>query len=241
MLVKTIKTPCTIKEFCKALIQSWFELYNQIPSKASIGVIISQWGIETGSGAHCYNYNFTNIKYNKSNGEVDYCALNGVWEIINGKRVEIPATDPGAWFRSFPTINDGAKFYLNFLKTSHFKTSWVAIEAGNVPQFATLLKSQNFYTAPLQDYINGMNRFFTPYMKSQDYENALSEINLATPPLQPWVSIPDVQAPQGELTANIPDSTQDGSAQVIEPKTSKFVGMFKGFLEAVSGWLKPKL
>src|ERR1700745_3607920 len=114
-LVPTVRTSCTDTELCKAFILVWQKLFNEIPKKASIGVIVAQHDLETGSGNSCWNWNLGNIKYVAANGAVDYCALHGVWEIVNGKRIELQSTDPGSWFRSFPTLKEGIVFYIEFI------------------------------------------------------------------------------------------------------------------------------
>lgn len=182
----TIKTQFTIFEFTKSLIDVWLKTYNVIPAKEQLGVIIAQWQLETGSGKHCYNYNIGNVKaVDKPNEIVEYCVLNNVWEIINGKRIILSPNDPGSWFRSFPTLADGVAHHFNFLKNNRYKHAWTAVESGNPAAFAHLLKIAGYYTASEADYIKLMNSFFNSYMKSNDYENAVSN----NPKISVWTNI----------------------------------------------------
>lgn len=222
-LVPTIRTSYTKKELCKAFILAWQNLFSETPSKKSLAVLFSQIGIETGNTNYCFNSNLGNIKaHDYPNQIIDYMALNNVWEIINGKKVMIPASNPGSWFRSFPDLQSGVSFYIQFLKNNRYRSAWPAVLSGDVAQFAHQLKINGYYTAPEKDYVNGMNRFFTPFLNSTDYEQALLELSSSpvqseqttpliefedllkepdAPPLQPWVEIDETPLPfAGEIT-----------------------------------------
>ena len=238
--VDTIQTKYSQQDLCFAIISAWKTLFGKYPIKASVGVIIAQSGIETGGGTYCWNNNFGNVKAKDIPGQViEYCALRGVWEIINGKKVMIPETNPGAWFRSFPTLSDGVKFHLALLKTGRYASSWAAIETGDVAMFATLLKQKGYYTAPVQDYINGMNRYFLPYMKSLDYEKALSQIKPA-PPLEPWVYVDDAPLPPLEELVILPEPDPEPPTPFVIDNEDLFDKMRKVF-NSVLQWLKLNL
>lgn len=256
--VDTVKTKYSQIELCAALIGAWHELLGDIPSKASIGVIVAQHGIETGGGNFAWNNNLGNVKAVDIPGQtIEYMALNGVWEIINGVRVNLPASNPGSWFRSFHDLHAGAVFHLGLLKNKRYASAWPAIESGNLVGFATIIRAHGYYTAPLKDYIAGMTRFYNPYMKSTDYEHALASLNLdEAPPLQPWVTIDPEPAPMGELTV-LPEplhldnsnqtTTKQGigeAQQVLQAEVEKagvgIASMLVSFFGMVSEWLKPK-
>lgn len=175
-LVLTKKTACSNKDLCKALIECWQELYGSTPKKEAVGVIIAQHNLETGEGSYCWNWNLGNVKYTKAAGDVDYIALNGVWEIVNGKKVILTKDDPGSWFRAFSSLKEGTKFHLLFLKNNRYKSAWAYIENGDVAGFAKELKRKGYYTAAESSYIAGMMVHFNKYMKSKDYELSLEEI-----------------------------------------------------------------
>lgn len=197
MLVPTTRTTCTDQELCKAFILAWQDTFNNTPSKASIGVIVAQHDLETGSGNSCWNWNLGNIKYVSANGNVDYCALNGVWEIVNGVKVMLKSTDPGSWFRSFPTLKEGIVFYIDFINGKRYKSCWSAVVSGNPAAFAHLLKLAGYYTAPESDYVNAINSYFNKFMKATSFEAALAEVQA--------VSVPVVESsPPVEI---IPEST----------------------------------
>src|SRR6185312_12166084 len=100
--VPAVKTQFSTEDLVKALVIAWKNNFGQFPKKEQIGVLYSQWGIETGEGKSCWNFNIGNIKaVDDPNAEIEYCALTGVWEIIKAQKVILSADNPGAWFRSF--------------------------------------------------------------------------------------------------------------------------------------------
>ncbi len=189
-LVPTIRTVATDYEMCKAIIVAWKELYNEIPKKQSVCIIMAQHMLETGGNA-CWSWNIANIKYVAANGDVDYCVLKGVWEMVNGKRVELSPNDPGSWFRAFNTLDEGTKFYLQFLNGRRYKTAWNAIVAGDPAQFVHLLHVAGYFTAPEADYLKAELIYYNKYMRGDLYEKALQEIeanqDIVNEPVEPIV------------------------------------------------------
>jgi phenylpyruvate tautomerase PptA (4-oxalocrotonate tautomerase family) len=175
--VPVVRTTPTQKEFIKAVTKVLFERNNKVPKKETVGVIFSQFGLETGLGKNCYNYNLGNIKARDIPGmDIKFMALTGVWEIINGIRVELKAQDPGSWFRAFDTLEDGIKYHMKFLNNSRYNSCWESLEAGDPAKFASVLRKCGYYTAPESDYVKGMQRYFNSYMKSTDFEDGLKEL-----------------------------------------------------------------
>jgi hypothetical protein len=177
--VPAIKTKFNKSDYIKAVTIAWKNKFGTLPKKEQIGVLYSQWGVETGEGQFCWNYNLGNIKaVDDPNKTIEYCALTGVWEIIKGKSIVLDSEDPGAWFRSFQNIEDGAFFYLEKLHKK-FNSAWTAVESGNPAAFAHLLKVALYYTAPEADYVKLMNFYFNKYMKDDTFEKTVKEL---TPP-----------------------------------------------------------
>lgn len=179
-LVPVIKTTCSKGEMIAGLVSGWIKQFGEIPKKESIGVIYAQNCIETGGTINCYNWNIGNVKYiptngNPDNDDTEYMMLNGVWEILNGKKVIFSPPDRQTWFRSFPSLEEGAAHHFDFLKNKRYAKCWSAVVNGNPAEFAHLLKVYGYYTAPESDYIKGMNLYFNLFMKSKDYENALNQ------------------------------------------------------------------
>ena len=194
MLVPTIRTICTDDELCRSLIIAWQKLFNVIPSKRSICIVMAQHIIETGNN-DCWNWNICNVKYVVANGNVDYCALNGVFEIVNGVRIELPSTNPGAWFRSFSTLDDGVSFYLQFISGKRYQQSWQAVMQGNPSLFAHLLKLQGYYTANETTYTNELVYEFNHFMNTGIFERALAEA-------QYQINFPPDFTPEDQIPSN---------------------------------------
>jgi hypothetical protein len=202
--VPTVRTSFSVEDLTKSLIKAWYNIYNNYPEKDNIAVIISQWSLETGVGKECWNYNIGNIKAKDDpNTVIKYCALNGVWEVENGKKVLIPESSPSAWFRAFDNLDDGVLFYINFLKNNRYKKAWTAVESGDPETFAQLLKCAEYYTAPESQYAAGLEAYFNKFMKDQMFDNILENIqketalpsdnNTSTVPPQPPVNINIIQ------------------------------------------------
>lgn len=178
--VDTIRTKINKNDLIKGLIIGWNNLFNKMPTKEQIGVLYSQWALETGEGQSCWNFNLGNIKaVDDPTKVIEYCALNGVWEIIQGKRVVLSPDNPGAWFRSFNNIEDGVFFHLQKM-TTRFKSAWSAVDSGNPAAFAHLLKLAYYYTAPEADYVKLINVYFKKYMADSTFENIIKSLQPTT-------------------------------------------------------------
>lgn len=164
-MVPTVRTTPTMMQYAHALLLQWPEA-----SKEQAGVLWAQFAIETGSGSSCWNWNLGNIKHVKGDG-FDWMSLRGVWEIINGQRVEFPPDNPASWFRAYPDLDTAMEQHFVFLK-KHFASSWSAIEAGSPEEFAHQLHVHGYYTAPEKDYVAGMKAHFSKWMKAAAFEDA---------------------------------------------------------------------
>jgi hypothetical protein len=180
--VDTVKTACSQYELTKGFIEGWKKQFGILPQKKSIAILYAQNSIETGGTTHMWNWNLGNIKViDDPNNTIEYCALNGVWEIINGQRIVIPPDNPGAWFRSFPTLADGIAFQLDFLKNKRYKKAFLAIENGNPVEFAHLLKMAGYYTASEADYAKAVGIYFNKFMKDDSFEKIVISLQASEP------------------------------------------------------------
>lgn len=210
--VPTVRTSYTPQELIKGFVEAWIDEFGVEPKKESVGVLYAQNCLETGSTHDMWNNNIGNVKaYDDPAQTIEYCALSGVWEIVNGKRVTLTPDDPGSWFRSFPTLKDGLKFHLNFLKNKRYKVAWAAVEAGDPANFSHLLRQQGYYTAPESDYTKAVNAYFKKYMVANMFENALTEIKGPAVVAEPEVK-PDVPVEHLTVEPILPDT-----ARTLEP------------------------
>jgi len=181
-LVPLMKTPYAIADMVKALITTWYKIYNAYPSKESIGVIFSQWSLETGQGKSCYNNNFFNVKYVSKNPDLDsdnvkYFMLPNTWEIdSSGQKVIYQPPHPQTWFLAFDTLDDCMQYQFDLLMNKRYKEAWTAVESGNPAAFAHLLKLKGYYTAPESDYVKGLNFFFNKFIKDNTFDMIIAEL-----------------------------------------------------------------
>ncbi len=152
------RTPLDARAVQAALTAAWAVKFGNAPPPNAVAVLLSQIHIETGLKA-CWNWNLGNVKAAKGQ---DYTELAGVWEVIDGKRVDLPKGAPGTQFRAFASLEDGVRAYLDVLY-HRFSKSWPAVLKGDPGRFAELLRAQGYYTAPLDHYRAGMLRFFDLY------------------------------------------------------------------------------
>lgn len=180
MLVKvnTVATPVIIKDLVKALALEWRNLYGELIPKKSAAIIYSQFMTET-SNKNIFNNNLGNVKaVDIPNEIVEYMSLSGVWEIINNVRIELLSDNPGAWFRSFSTLDKGVSFYIGFLQT-HYGPAWQALENGDPVSFVHMLKTHGYFTAPEADYLKLVQYEFNIFMNGSSYDQAITEIQAA--------------------------------------------------------------
>lgn len=179
--VPTVRTNFSSPDFVKCLVEVWREQYKQIPQKKQIAVMWAQWALETGQGGSCWNFNIGNVKAKDNPNEtIEYCALVGVWEIVNGKKIILTQEDPGSWFRSFPTLKDGVNFHLNFLRNKRYKIAWSAVEAGDPALFSKLLRQQGYYTASEEHYTKAVVAYYNKFFQNKWFEQAVEELTATT-------------------------------------------------------------
>ena len=178
ILIQKQITICTRQEFILSSMIAWKKLFNEYPSKETVGLIYSQYHLETGSKS--WNWNISNIKVGKNlPSDTKYISLAGTWEIINGKKVIFPEGHPQTFFRAFDTLAEGLEHHLTFLSSkSNYKKAWLILGGSNPDPiaFAQALKSGGYYTASVADYSKGLKSIFNSYLKTNEYQNALDTI-----------------------------------------------------------------
>jgi hypothetical protein len=191
--VEVKATPLSAKDYARALMKAWKNRLGIFPTKGQLGVLYAQYMAETG-GKHVYNHNIGNIKEIPNDG-LPWMALRGVWEIVGGKRVELPKTHPGSRFTAFETIEQGADWYLKKLRT-RFAASWPYVEKADPDGFARALKRQGYYTADENIYAAGMRGHWLHWMASSAYDDAVTELlAVLEAETQPDVTAPSRRPP----------------------------------------------
>jgi len=236
--VTTVRTQYTPQEMVDAFVEAWYGIFNAVPKKEQIGVIFGQWALETGMSASMYNNNIGNVKAPKNpSEEVEYCVLQNVWEIINGKKVILSPEDPGSWFRSFQTLLDGVKFHFNFLKNNRYKIAWAAVEAGNPADFSKKLRQQGYYTAPEEQYTKALMSYFNKFVSSSYFDVAAKKLDdkINPKPVSLKKVLVGAVAPETKLDQNYLESND----QKIELTTyQKVQSFFSGAIKNIGEKLK---
>ncbi len=147
-----IVTPIVPVQLRAALATAW----SNAPRNA-VAVLMAQIGLETGWRS-CVCWNLGNVK---AAGDAPWCTF-ATWEMVNGRRLNLEAGDPGARFRAFSSLNEGVIFYLDIMR-HRFVKAWPAVVAADPLEFARLLREQRYYTAPLADYQAGLERIFNEW------------------------------------------------------------------------------
>jgi hypothetical protein len=174
-LVPTKKTPVTMQGYARGLARAWRLLFGAYPTKGQAGVLWAQYGVETGAGPWCWNFNIGNEKHVAGDG-FDYVMLVNVKEIVSGVAKYFQPPHPATWFRAFDSLDASMVDHLKFLHGKRYAAAWEGVELENCGIFARLLKAGGYFTADANDYAAGMRAHFDRWMKATAFEDALLEL-----------------------------------------------------------------
>lgn len=160
-LVAATRTPVSTPDMVQAMIDAWRRELGANPTAGELGVLLAQWSLETGNGASMVQFNVGNFKA-PSPGPADLFCYFATEEVVNGVRVPfVPhmppdyAADRVCRFAAFATLADGCASYLHAQYT-RFRSAWSFVVAGDVAGFAAALHAAGYYTAPVDEYVRGM-------------------------------------------------------------------------------------
>lgn len=189
------RTPIDMRTYARALARAWNSVIGGWPTKEQAGVLWAQYGIETGAGPWCWNWNIGNVKHVPGDG-YDYMMLAGTWEMINGKRVVFQPPDPATWFRAYPNLDEAMLHHFGLLRGKRYAAGWEGVELGDCGLFARRLKAAGYYTADATAYTNGMLAHFRRWMAIDAFESAMREIEeTSRTPTLPIVEAANDNAP----------------------------------------------
>jgi hypothetical protein len=191
-LKPTVRTQITQIDFLTAM-----QAVDPTLSREACGILWAQSSFETGNFKSMYCNNLGNIKL----GNVDepYFALEGCWEIIQGKKVIIPTSNPGSWFRAFDTLKEGMIFYLGFLKR-RYGTAYTAALSGDPTLFVHNLKMHGYFTGDEAAYTRNVVYLYNHFMATTKPGSSI-EAPAENPPL-PEQDAPIVILPKVDLGKN---------------------------------------
>ena len=191
-LVPTVATPVSPTTLYAALRGAWTGLYDAVPARQSLLVLIGHWALETEWGHATWCWNLGNAKHVPGDGR-DYFQIR-CNEIINGKTVWFDPPHPATSFRAFAGLAEGCVDYLGLLH-GQFGYAWPAIEAGDAPAFCHALRQRGYYTADEQAYTTGV----MAYMLLADHRIPVDE-PAAVPGLAVALLDPVTDAPSDGTT-----------------------------------------
>lgn len=160
------RTDCSEQEFVEALIYAWNYIFAYVPTKKQLGIVWAQHALETGTSTSMYNYNIGTV-------EKSY-ALNEYWDVLRTNYFML--NEFSQTYLAFETLQEGAKFYLKFLKHTKFKSAWKAIEDSDPVKFGQLLKLSNFFKSSEKDYIKAELAYLATFMSKDYYEIAVAKL-----------------------------------------------------------------
>ncbi len=205
-LVPRRRTTPTPAEWLAAIRAAWDVLEPGFPaSNKSIACLWGHFALETGRGRSCWNNNLGNVRRGTWLG--DTFDLPGADEEIDGKRVVV-----GGEFRSFATLDEGARAYIEFL-CERYPRAWSAVRAGDATAFVRELHDGHYFTAPLDEYgaLISIARGFDREFATEIAQTAPTDPAPEAPPnTQPSPALADYVRPQanraGTIHADPPDN-----------------------------------
>lgn len=167
--VTRVKTEISEIQMAQAIIESWNELFENVPNKSQVSLILAQNALETGHRKSMWNNNVGNITTD-GKGQFDYFD-----DITTDEQVK-----PGTWkkmnlkYRAYPTLKDGMLDYLRFLskKGGRYSAAWTNIVNPDPIAFSKALKNSGYYTANEVPYTKTLNSLYNRFNKSKSYEQA---------------------------------------------------------------------
>ena len=179
-------TPVDRTDVFVALWRAWLQLFDGVPSRKSICLLVAHWAFETGWGKSMWCFNFGNAKA-KADGPYDYtyfpcgedlsvatanrlvAAMPDKAKIVrvDGDKIEVKfwPDHPACCFRAFETIEEGAIDYLGLLR-SRFSKAWPMLMHGDPVGFVHALKAQGYFTAAEGPYSAAMTSIFDGLLKT---------------------------------------------------------------------------
>ena len=172
-------TPVSEPELVATIISAANQMFNVNLTKPQVAVLVAHINLETGSSGagwqgggvgntSMHNYNLGNIQWSSNSGH-DY--------FIGGDRTK---DANGNWvgthykFLSFPTLEDGVKYYLRNIHSRGGGRVWNSILQADPAAFSQELKRTHYYEEDESKYESAMQARLKNFNKGKSYEAALS-------------------------------------------------------------------
>lgn len=209
LFVENKTTPLKAEEAFYYLSLAWELVLGEKPTQNQLGIVWSQFWLESGMGVKCQNNNWGNIK--RHSGEP--------WTMFpcheynsQGIAIKYYPPDPQTHFSAYLNPLDGAKAYLIFLRDRvYYKDAWQGLLKGDPKAYIHGLVSGKFkyFTAPEDKYLARLLEYLDIFNKNYPvYSLYLSPKEpeagpIVAPPLfpaQPEIKHPVEKTPELKLS-----------------------------------------
>ncbi len=186
--VPVLRTPVGMHDYANAVVRGWEPSFGVL-SPAAAATLWAQYFIETGA-RDCWNFNIGNVKHVEGDGH-DWVALSNVFEYIQGRRVVLHETDPGARFRAYPSLAAAMREQMHFLQNERYHFAWPHVLSGDFSAFATSLHEHGYFTATAAAYAAGMRGPYEAFLASPHYFAAVEALAF-----EACEEVPDTERPK---------------------------------------------
>ena len=143
LFVPAERTAATVKMVYDALRTAWPAVIQKgEPNDAAIRILVAMSANETGTWKSLWNWNLGNVK--RIRGQ-HWTMLNGVWEIIDGKRVDFQPPHVQTHFSAYSSLEAAAPAWLGKMQSKWGK-AWAHALAGDAVGFSKALKKADYYS-----------------------------------------------------------------------------------------------
>lgn len=162
-------THVTANELGGALVKAWGHLWQEVPRRETVLVLLAQSALETGRWRSCHNFNLGNIKSRPGDGrDWTYFRCN---EVEHGRTVWYDPPHPACRFRAFRTLEEGAVDHLAFLRgMKRYAQAWPMAIAGDPRAFVGELKRAGYFTASLEPYATSVASIYHDFDRTLTFE-----------------------------------------------------------------------
>lgn len=210
-----VTTPISGEEAFYYLRQGWLQAQGSPPTAEQLGILWSQFWLESGLGKLCRNYNYGNIRP----------TTNQTWTMYpcreynaQGQVIRYNPPDYHTAFASYENYLDGAVGYITFLRDrKHYKDAWQSLLDGQAKDYIHNLKAgkYHYFTAPEDKYLavflGYLKIFENNYNKYVTYQPDSSEPEEDTQPSSPSPVTPTSPPPSIPLVAPPPTQESQGN------------------------------
>ena len=168
-------TPVSEADVVSAFINVANQLWGITLTKPQLSLIVAQNNLETDNRKAMHNYNIGNITHVPGDG-FDYYLGGDKTRDAQGNWVPTHLK-----FRSYDTLEDGAKDYLKNLHARGGGAVWQSILQADPAAFAQSLKKTHYYEADESQYEAGIKAHMNAFNNRNSYEAAVSGAPTAKP------------------------------------------------------------